>query len=78
MTIDRIADERYYLSDAPLITMLRESQPVARKDYPCMCCSGIIAKGERHSLFVYIDDDSIPRCLRVSRMHFYCPMEAIP
>jgi hypothetical protein len=60
-------------SDFPLVTLLRERRVRGRYTHTCNVCGTGITQGERHTYFVYTDDEALAARLRTARTHFICP-----
>lgn len=65
-------DPPNWMTEAPCITDLGHTQPVAAKDHPCAGCRHPIVKGTRHDKIVYRDDEVTPPKVITARFHFHC------
>lgn len=60
--------------DPPIYTEIGTSQPKAKKEYKCDCCTVNIKIGEKHRKMVIKDEDGK---LIQARYHFICPWEQL-
>ena len=73
--MERWQDERFYMQDAPCITILSERTSKARKEYKCCYCGLKIEKGSKYFRVTYLDDDSKLQCDRAHTSTARCAWE---